>query len=1178
VKASARFVSTVDRFGFGPSKVGGAATRSTSHDTKGIGAHSSRSALALASTLFASVALLLGAAAPAAPAATATDSYGYLSTFGDGTGQHYRSQYNAVAVDGSTGNIFVAETIDGTGEEGAVQIYSPDLAAGGMPLTSVALPVLPLDIALNQADGSMYILSVAGPIDRYLSDGAPVPTYTLDPSFSPPSGLLSENRGGIAVDPVTHDILVGDRGSGSNPVDIYRLDPTGALLSSFDGSNTAAGPFTFVGALAVGPTGTVYVVDDYSGRVERFSPAGASLGKLPIRAGGSPSSLAVNPATGEVAALVSFNGQRFIEGFTAAGEPTFSSRLPAQAFGSPIGLAWDLGTDRLYLDVENGATGTVHTFVPAIQPGVDPPIGSQITPTSVHLEAKVAPGGQKTTARIEYCPATAACANYQVSNPEDESNPWVRLPDHKELEGSGEETITDDLTGLKPNFDYLVRTSAESLSADEKVTTDNTSASTPFHTVPIPPETTTNEATDVSETSAVLNGTINPVDLPTTYHFEYGTTTAYGSRVPAGIEAVAGADRNNKRVGRTITGLLPGTTYHFRLVAQNSAGVNEGADRTFTTAAVGVLHRAYEQVTPVDKGGSAIYEGIGFQAKADGSAISYATQGNSSSAPLAARSMSLRGASDWTGGIVLDPPLNAPGENLIGATTLAVSADFTHTFIATNRKLTSDAVEDGPDRANLYVVDVATGAHTLVGTAPSGLRTFISVQSADNFVAGAPDFSWVVFKSRVALKPGAPENALYRWSVTTGLVVVSVVPHGEMASVAISCDKCGSIIRLASADGSRIYFNVIDSGGLEEGVFLWEEGHQPKAISVSHIPGDPSTPRQAVLVGASKDGRYAFLFSPPGVKLTSDAPDEGGQQGDMYRYDAADDSLTYLGAAAFHSFPLSGDLSTPIGVADDGQTAYWNGPPNSGVLVWRDGAVKTAAPTELRNDSGATPMSPDGRYLAYREAGNVYLYDAETDQRSCVSCLPDGSSGNGFLRQVERFVSNRLEQAVTNSDQVFFTSSARLVAADVNGTEDVYEYKDGKNTLISPGNGPFNARFADISEDGSDVFFTTDQKLVGQDNDETADVYDARIDGGLAKQNPPPPQECLRDDCKATPNAGPELPFGGSEALNGPGNVSGAARKRCAKGSHARKVNGKSRCVKQSKAKKKANTNRRQGL
>jgi hypothetical protein len=1173
VKASARFVSTVNGYGFGRGEVG-AATLSASRDAKGIGARSGRSLLALVATLLASAALLLGVAPPLATAATATDSYGYLTSFGDTEAGQFHPAFNILAADQSTGNVFAAEI---TGPFQGVKVYAPDPTLGGMPLTALNLEgasYYPSAVAIDQTDGALYILDDGlMRIARFVSDGAPVPTYTEDPSFSPPS-LPFAALGGLSVDPVTHEVLV----AGAETSSVYRYDQTGAFVSSFDGSNTAGGAFGLLGALAIGPDGTTYVVDNRfenagrgANRVERFSSAGASLSKLPIAAG-TPTSIAVNPQSGESVVLVIRQGQFFLEGFDASGQATFSARIPAQIGAASSGLAWDAGTDRIYLGT---AQGTVYTFVPAKQPGLDAPVVSQITATGAHLEAQVAPGGEPgeaTTARLEYCPASAACASYLVSQSSNPSSPWIALSEHEGLNANGEVTIEGDLAGLPPVSDFLVRVSADRVSADQAHTVA-VSGSTPFSTLPVPPETETNEATDVSETDAVLNGTINPVGLPTTYHFEYGTTTAYGSRVPAGIEAVAGGERNDKRFGRTITGLAPATTYHFRLVAQNSAGVSEGADRTFTTAAVGgITHRAYEQVTPVDKGGSAIYQNIGFQAKADGSAISYITQGNSAGAPIASRSMSLRGSDDWTGGIDLDPSLNRPIGGIISTTTLAVSPDFTHTFVATNRKLTSDAVEDGPDRVNLYVVDVATSTHTLVGTALTGLVRFIAYGRANNFVAGARDFSWVVFKSEPALKPGAPENALYRWSATGGLEVMSVLPQGGMTQVAVGNDA-SPFVRSVSVDGSRIYF--VGSGGSEEGLFLREEGRPTKAISVSHIAGDPQTPHPAIPVGVSKDGRYVFFFSRDGVKLTTDAL---GGEGDMYRYDASDDSLEYLEAAA----KASGDpFVKSIAVGEDGQTAYWIGPEGSGTLVWHDGVVKTVAPS-FSAESRVGP-SPDGRYLAFQEAGGIYLYDAVTDQRHCVSCLSDGSPGGGYLRDVQRYVSNRLEQAVTNSGQVFFTSPARLVAADINGTSDVYEYKDGKNTLISPGNAPFDAIFADISEDGSDVFFTTDQKLVGQDNDKTADLYDARINGGLPKQNTPPPQECLRDDCKATPNVGPELPFGGSEALSGPGNVKGEARKRCAKGTHARKVKGKTRCVKQSKAKKKAknskraNTNRRQG-
>jgi hypothetical protein len=1152
VKASARFVSTVNRFGIGRGKVGRAVVPAPSIRVKGTGAASRRSPLTFATTLFASVALLFAIAAPSASAApTATSGYGYLTNFGSGELSGYYSDpyfnINPIAVD-SHGNILVSDQLKESIKE-SVAVFAPDETAGGIPLPRPTLPGVPLatDIAVDGGTGALYVGQSLGgnsfspTIERFVSDGSPIPAYTLDPGFEAPTG---ESFG---VDPTTHDLLVA-----RFDTPIRRYSPAGDLVSTI----SLPGMFPETPTkIAVAPDGSLYVNQPFyadgttKSSTRHFTSSGVLLGAVAFET--SISAMAVNPTTGVLVVAIG----NHLSGYSPTGDLLFETVMPTGA----TGIAIDGNSGRLY--AYNGQPyfgGAVYAFVPAPYPGVEAPVVSSISTTGATVSAEVDPGladpkdpasgpPPGSVVHFEYMPVGGSS--------------WESTADQPL---SGPEAREADIVGLEPNLEYLVRAKASNS------LTFHVGTPIRFTTAPIPPKTETNDATDVTEGEAVLNGTVNPVGLPTTYHFEYGTSTAYGSRVPAGIEAVAGADRNNRRLGRTITNLAPGTTYHFRLVAQNSAGVNQGADRTFTTAAAGgISHRAYEQVTPVDKGGVPLREQIGFQARADGSAISYTTQGSTASAPLVSRSMSLRGGSDWTGGIDLDPPLNQPEPGIITFDTLGVSADFTHSFVATNRKLTPDAIEDAPGRLNLYVVDLKTGVHTLVATAPSGLAGFLTNLQASNFVAGAADFSWVVFRSPQPLIAGAPQNALYRWSAADGPKVVSVLPQGAMAEIVVPAASVPAL-RSVSADGSRIYF-AAKGGQPEEGVFLWEAGQPPRAISVSHVGGAPATPHPASLIGTSEDGRFAFFFCADGSKLTSDAP---GGVGDMYRYDASNDSVEYLGAAAEGA-------ESALGVAKDGQTAYWLAPGNSGAFVWRNGAVKTVTAASMYGVPFA--VSPDGRYATYMNGGNTYLYDADTDQHSCVSCLPDGTPAGGYLNSPERYVSNHSERAVTDTGQVFFTSSTRLVAADANGFEDVYEYHDGSNRLISPGNAPFIANLADISEDGSDVFFTTAQKLVGQDNDQTADVYDARIGGGLAKQNPPPPQECLRDDCKATPNAGPELPFGGSEALSGPGNVSSEARKRCAAGSHARKIKGKTRCVKQSKAKKKgkntkrANTNRRQG-
>jgi N-acetylneuraminic acid mutarotase len=94
-----------------------------------------------------------------------------------------------------------------------------------------------------------------------------------------------------------------------------------------------------------------------------------------------------------------------------------------------------------------------------------------------------------------------------------------------------------------------------------------------------PPAVTTNPATYVASHSATLNGTVNPRGFATTVYFQYGTTTSYGSTTVN--QSYSGTTMRS--VTANISGLSASTTYHFRIVAHNSAGTSYGADRTFTT-------------------------------------------------------------------------------------------------------------------------------------------------------------------------------------------------------------------------------------------------------------------------------------------------------------------------------------------------------------------------------------------------------------------------------------------------------------------------------------------------------------------------------------------------------------------------------------------------------------------
>jgi phosphodiesterase/alkaline phosphatase D-like protein len=95
------------------------------------------------------------------------------------------------------------------------------------------------------------------------------------------------------------------------------------------------------------------------------------------------------------------------------------------------------------------------------------------------------------------------------------------------------------------------------------------------------PAVTTGTHSNVTDTSAVLHGTINPNGSATAYYFEWGLTTAYGV---TSLEHSTGSGTTAASVSTTAADLIPGTVYHYRLVAANGSGSATGADRTFKTA------------------------------------------------------------------------------------------------------------------------------------------------------------------------------------------------------------------------------------------------------------------------------------------------------------------------------------------------------------------------------------------------------------------------------------------------------------------------------------------------------------------------------------------------------------------------------------------------------------------
>ncbi len=138
--------------------------------------------------------------------------------------------------------------------------------------------------------------------------------------------------------------------------------------------------------------------------------------------------------------------------------------------------------------------------------------------------------------------------------------------------------VSQPIQGLQAGTTYHYRLVASSPGATAVKGPDET-----FTTLPIPaPSVETGGASSVGVGSATLSGAVDPHEWDTTYLFQYGTSTAYGSSWPT-VQVEMGALEGGQPVVVKVPNLLPGTTYHYRLVATNGGGTTYGQDMTFTT-------------------------------------------------------------------------------------------------------------------------------------------------------------------------------------------------------------------------------------------------------------------------------------------------------------------------------------------------------------------------------------------------------------------------------------------------------------------------------------------------------------------------------------------------------------------------------------------------------------------
>lgn len=210
------------------------------------------------------------------------------------------------------------------------------------------------------------------------------------------------------------------------------------------------------------------------------------------------------------------------------------------------------------------AYGADHTFtnVQSPSPTITTQSTGEVANTTAAVSALVNPNGFSSTVRFEYGTTTS----------------YGTLTSLQNIGGGTEDvSVGATLSGLQQDTLYHFRTVA----ANGNGTT--LGADKTFSTAPRPPTATTSVATNVTSNSASLNGSVNAGGLATTYHFDYGLTTGYGTSTS---NVSAGSGTSDQAGSTDLASLQPNTLYHFRIVATNSRGTVNGADQVFTTLAL----------------------------------------------------------------------------------------------------------------------------------------------------------------------------------------------------------------------------------------------------------------------------------------------------------------------------------------------------------------------------------------------------------------------------------------------------------------------------------------------------------------------------------------------------------------------------------------------------------------
>jgi hypothetical protein len=965
----------------------------------------------------------------------------YEAQFGEGVGAA------ALAVDEETHDVYVAEPV-----EDVVRVFKPD-GKGGYEKLSEWLGANAPENAFGEVTGVAIdnSKSASDPHagDVYVVDGANSAVYVYKPKGEGPeearegtflsvlSGGKLEEPNGVAVDSTTGRVFVADSIKGF--VGIYsssgsfekKLTGSGSPNGTFFGPEEETGNVT--GVAVDEATGEIYVAEAQRRVVSQFNAEGKWIGWItstPSGGLGEPRGVAVDPSgdvyladapahvvdvfgpdvvvpdakttaaskvlkvTATLNGVVNGDGKlakyRFQWGSSEAlGSETETQsagigeeKASAELSGLKAGVSYFF---RLVVENENGVNyGVIREFTTrAAVEGLRTGPVQNLKPTEATLTGTLDPNGTDAHYYFQWGTSTS----YGNTSPEPPADA-----------GSVKAAVEakTNLSGLAPNTTYhyrLIGTNSFGTTAgeDAKFTTSG-------------PPRITSEATSVEgHEAATLHARVNPDELESEYHFEYGESTAYGTEVPLGGAKLA-AGETPVAVSAALAKLKIGTAYHFRLVAKNQAGTTAGPDQTFTTVPPALIesesaaevssseatlqtqinplghdttyvfqygpesckanpaacsevptppadigagetgvsesvrleglkpsstyhyrvlasnslgtaegeehtlttqetakpfalpdNRAFELVSPPDKHGAPIEaltrEGGVILAAENGNSITYVANGSITEEPQANRSpemqqvLSTRTPEGWSSQDIATPERSPHG--------LSAGLPPEYQFFSPDLSLAlvqpvgaEPPLSPEATQKTIYLRDDATGSYVALVT-KTNVTEGTQFGGQLHFVSATPDLSHVVFHSGVALTEAPSGPGLYEWTAGK-LQFVSLLPAGTPAHEP-ELGYYNVVANAISSDGSRIIWTTPEENA-RRGHLYMRDTATGKTLQLDAAQGAPEPERGAAqFQTASVDGSRVFFTDTQ--RLTADSTAEPAFPGkaDLYECEVAEE-------------------------------------------------------------------------------------------------------------------------------------------------------------------------------------------------------------------------------------------------------------------------------------------------